>query len=315
MPSPPRSSRTGQGPASGAQTRPKSAVGRLLALLTRLGDAEHIATFLAEVVAAGASTLGDNPAIVAALGQLPPQQRGGVLGRIIAGVAETAFGRAANLLARAASTPGLGDLHAAARSLLSALPGEPTQQAGPADWSAAGEARRWSSICCRRSAGSTTAWRNRRWKRCCCGPRATTSTRRWCRRRGPCSTGRWCGHCRRSRGCATRACAIFERGSPNRWRRPPTGGGRARCAARARCAGSWRRFSTIRGSGRGACAPPPTSALMWSRAFARCNAMWTPTPRRAAGLYTLVCRKNQASYERRAKQRQEDLAAVAALGG
>lgn len=108
--------------------RPESPVSRLLALLTRLGDAGHIATFLAEVVAAGASTLGDNPAIVTALGQVSLQRRGGVLVRIIAGVAETAFGRAANLLSRAASTPGLGDLHAAARSLLGALPGEPTQR-------------------------------------------------------------------------------------------------------------------------------------------------------------------------------------------
>ena len=52
----------------------------MLALLTRLDDTELIERFLAEVTAAGVYGKGDNAAIVAALGRLPPP-RAAALGR------------------------------------------------------------------------------------------------------------------------------------------------------------------------------------------------------------------------------------------
>ena len=100
---------------------------RMLALLTRLDDIDLIERFLAEVTAAGVYGKGDNAAIVAALGRLPPPRAAALVERIVAGTATSSFGACADLLARTAAALGpqhVSGLARAATGLVEALPGD-----------------------------------------------------------------------------------------------------------------------------------------------------------------------------------------------
>jgi hypothetical protein len=104
----------------------------MLALLTALDDAALIERFLAEVTAAGCYGKGDNAAILGALGRLPPPRAAALVERIVGGTAGAAFGAGANLLARSAAA--LGPAHrsglaGASTRLVEALPAD---QAGAA---------------------------------------------------------------------------------------------------------------------------------------------------------------------------------------
>jgi hypothetical protein len=101
---------------------------RMLTLLTRLDDTALIERFLTEVTAAGRYDKGDNAAILAALDRLPPRRAKALIERIVAGTATTALGASADLLARAAAAWGPGraaTLAGAATQLVEALPGNP----------------------------------------------------------------------------------------------------------------------------------------------------------------------------------------------
>lgn len=102
---------------------------RMLMLLTRLDDTELIERFLAEVTAAGCYDKGDNTAILAALDRLPPSRAAALIKRIMAGTATTAFGSCADLLARVAIAWGpkrAAGLAGAATRLVESLPGHST---------------------------------------------------------------------------------------------------------------------------------------------------------------------------------------------
>lgn len=101
----------------------------MLVLLTRLNDAARIEAMLADMIAAGSHDKGDNEALLQASGLLVPARAGELIARIVAANAWTSLGACADLLARGALVDRLrGHLCAAATALLDALPGDPTRK-------------------------------------------------------------------------------------------------------------------------------------------------------------------------------------------
>jgi hypothetical protein len=108
----------------------------MLRLLTRLRDVENIDAFLTTVTAAGVYGKGDNEAVLLALRLLGPERAAAVLEQMIVANAPSALGACADLLARAAadaSTEGgpLG-LRPAATAFIARLPGDPARAPDPA---------------------------------------------------------------------------------------------------------------------------------------------------------------------------------------
>jgi hypothetical protein len=101
---------------------------RMLTLLIQLDDTALIERFLTEVTAAGHYDKGDNAAILAALDHLPPRRAKALIERIVAGTATTTLEASADLLARAAAAwepKRTATLVGAATQLVEALPGDP----------------------------------------------------------------------------------------------------------------------------------------------------------------------------------------------
>jgi predicted 2-oxoglutarate/Fe(II)-dependent dioxygenase YbiX len=99
----------------------------MLTLLSRLQDTARIDAFLADL-AAGGYGKGDNEAIVRAAGLLPPERATVLIERIIAGYAVAHFSACGDLLARSVAAQVTGrpaDLSRAAAALVEALPGDP----------------------------------------------------------------------------------------------------------------------------------------------------------------------------------------------
>jgi predicted 2-oxoglutarate/Fe(II)-dependent dioxygenase YbiX len=112
-------------------------VARLLAALTRLGDTVMLERTLATVVATGHHEIADNPAIIDGVACLPLARRSAVITQIIDGTADTAFAGCADLLARAAPRgPFQPELHlvSAGTRLLKALPRDPGPSAVQGAW-------------------------------------------------------------------------------------------------------------------------------------------------------------------------------------
>ena len=92
--------------------------------------------FLSDIIARGLFGKGDNAAILGALGLLPPNRAGELLERIIKGTAAASFGPCADLLARAvaASQDGPTRLGRAAVALVASLPGDPAREPRRDPW-------------------------------------------------------------------------------------------------------------------------------------------------------------------------------------
>lgn len=107
----------------------------MLALLNRLQDAVRLDAFLANLSAAGAYSQSDNAALVEALGQLPPARATELIEQIIVRNAGAALGACGDLLARcAAVAQDAGckvDFLPAATALVDALPGDPARATQP----------------------------------------------------------------------------------------------------------------------------------------------------------------------------------------
>jgi len=88
---------------------------------------------LADVVASGGHDARDAGAILDALGRLPSPDRTALVERIAQGTAGTAFAACAGLLARAAAWGPTG-LHGAAAALVRAMPGDPARAAPALSW-------------------------------------------------------------------------------------------------------------------------------------------------------------------------------------
>jgi hypothetical protein len=120
----------------GSEDKPSEAE-RMLSLLTRLADTERIDAFLAEITAAHVYRKRDNEAVMEALGLLPRPRPAELIARIIAGNAHRELSACADLLARAAAAAdtkaGRAELVPAAKVLLEAMPGDPARAPTPED--------------------------------------------------------------------------------------------------------------------------------------------------------------------------------------
>jgi hypothetical protein len=118
-------------------TEVRSDATRLLTLLSQLQDTARIDAFL-DLLAAGAYSKGDNAAIVRAAGLLPPERAAALLERLIASHAATHLSACGDLLARSVAARVIGraaDLSRAATALVEALPGDPARTAQRDPWS------------------------------------------------------------------------------------------------------------------------------------------------------------------------------------
>jgi hypothetical protein len=120
----------------GHDASPGSAT-RLLTALTRLADTESITAFLARLAESGGFGKGDTGALVEAAGLLAPEQAATLIERIIRAMASSSLEACADLLARAAaarSPSARTGLAGAAEALLPALPGDPAQTIPQHSW-------------------------------------------------------------------------------------------------------------------------------------------------------------------------------------
>jgi hypothetical protein len=109
---------------------------RLLTALTRLADTASIAAFLACLAEGGGFVKGDTGALVEAAGLLTPEQAATLIEHIIRAKTSSSLEACAALLARAATRPlnGRTSLAGAAEALLAALPGNPAQTESQHPW-------------------------------------------------------------------------------------------------------------------------------------------------------------------------------------
>jgi hypothetical protein len=111
-----------------------SAEAVMLAHLTHLRNLEHIDTMLAGAIAAGAYSAQDNAALVQGLELLAPSRVGSLLFDVVRGNADLHIAGCADLLARAAAVSAWrGELQHAAMSLLDAMPGGLSRPQAQAD--------------------------------------------------------------------------------------------------------------------------------------------------------------------------------------
>jgi predicted 2-oxoglutarate/Fe(II)-dependent dioxygenase YbiX len=109
-----------------SRDKERTETGQMLNLLTRLGDVELLDRFLAEIAGRGAFNLGDSAAIVAGIRLLTPERAASVMTNIVIGAAGMSLAACGALLVEA-SAPGATSLgHAvvtgAAKALVDALP-------------------------------------------------------------------------------------------------------------------------------------------------------------------------------------------------
>jgi predicted 2-oxoglutarate/Fe(II)-dependent dioxygenase YbiX len=110
---------------------------RLLTALTRLADTESIAAFLDRLAEGGEFAKGDTGAMVEAAGLLAPERTATLIERIIRAKASSSLEACAALLARAAAALPLStrtSFAGAAEALLAALPGDPTRADSQYPW-------------------------------------------------------------------------------------------------------------------------------------------------------------------------------------
>ncbi|TXL71371.1 2OG-Fe(II) oxygenase [Vineibacter terrae] len=106
------------------QNKAPSEIAQMLAVLTRLHDGAHVEAFLSGIVVHGFDK-SDNDAVLGALGLLSPDRIAALTERIIAGAARLSLDACAALLARVVAilSPGRSAYSGAAAALIDALPG------------------------------------------------------------------------------------------------------------------------------------------------------------------------------------------------
>jgi hypothetical protein len=120
----------------GHENAPSEAA-RMLMLMTRLGDTARLDTFLADIAPGGLQDKRDNDAICTALARLPPERTVVLIEQIIAGTATTSLAACGDLLVRAVAARSASHrtgLVGAAKILIDALPGDPARAAPRAPW-------------------------------------------------------------------------------------------------------------------------------------------------------------------------------------
>jgi hypothetical protein len=118
------------------RTEAPSAAATLLTLLHQLQETVHIDAFL-DILATAACSKGDNEAIVRAASLLPPAQAVALIEHLIASHAATDLSACSDLLARSVAAQvaeHAADLSGAATALLEALPGDPARTPPHEPW-------------------------------------------------------------------------------------------------------------------------------------------------------------------------------------
>jgi hypothetical protein len=111
-------------------------VSRMLDLQVHLGNAARIDAFLAELSAEGHYAAPDNEAIVRAAALLPPPRATDLLARIVGRNAPTRLSACSDLLLRCVAAPSdfAGDVAQIGGALVDVLPGDPAKPAESANW-------------------------------------------------------------------------------------------------------------------------------------------------------------------------------------
>lgn len=300
------------------RTDTQSSEAKVLALLNQLRDTARIDVFLADLSAAGEYSLGDNAALVEALGLLPPPRAAELIERIIARNAAPALGACGDLLARCAAvarvTHRAVDFLPAARALVEALPGDPARTPQLDSWRRPPPVEPGFVVDLLTALGQLDA---------ALADRATDYILAWPQTYGLDTV------------LVPAALALTERAASRdgaavrRLRAAGLAHLRARIAEPLEPPRDWTRASTL------VCRCPHCSELSGFLADPDRKA-WTfkaaePERRHVEDLikragcdldratdkrgrpYSLICTKNQASYERRAQQRKKDLEEAARL--
>jgi hypothetical protein len=285
---------------------------RLLTLLTRLQDTKRIDAFLAGVLSRGLHVEADNDAIVGALGQLSPGRGAALIERLVAGTAATSPAICASLLARAVGgmpTKRRAGLIGAAGTLVNAIPGDPARAAAVQPWQSRRDVEAGLVVdlftalvsideaLAGTAAAYVLAWPKTYKPDAVLVPavctlfgladlKASSAVRRL---RDACVAH-----------LSARAGETLE--APKDWRRPATISCSCRnCGEVNRFLGSPERQTWLLRA-----AEADRAHVEENIKDAQCD-LDMMTDRRGRP-YTLVCTKNQASYERQLKQRQQDLA-------
>jgi len=116
-------------------------VGTLLTNLARLGDTARVDSFLADITAVRGYARGQTESILSAMRLLPPGRVNELVEAIVAGNAAVAFADSADLLGKAVAAAESGrldlrpaDLLPAAKALLAAMPGDPARISEEMPW-------------------------------------------------------------------------------------------------------------------------------------------------------------------------------------
>jgi len=285
----------------------------MLELLTRLDDSAGIENFLIGVLAERGFETRDAAAIVEALSRLEESRLKGVGERLLAGAAAKSFAACANLLRRATQMWAAEDFRAAASHLLAAMPigqgGEPEWRAPKADPAAMAD---MLAALRRIDAGAAM----RATERMLGAPKTfgfdavLVPALRLLARQGELAAGDPALEKLRA-ACLSRlrARAAEPSAPPADWRRPSD------LACKCRDCMDFARFldDPARKMFALKAAEPARSHLEQTIASARSDV--DAVTERKGRPYSLVCVKNQASYDRRVVQRKEDIENISVILG
>ena len=283
----------------------------MLAALTTLGDKERIAAFLTQAVGVGKGfSKRDNPAVIAALRLFPPDRAAGLVASIVTGNAAKRSAACADLLARASAAPPLlpsAALHDPAATLLAMMP-RSAAGAAATDWSGRSEPVEAGFVADLLTAlGAIDAKVvDRAVKQILGDPKkfgldAILVPAALMLRAAPGAERPAVAGLRVACLAHLRERIALPLAPPDDWQRPSTVGCRCpRCSELSRFLADGKQKSwTLRA------AEPDRSHVEGIIRTARCDVdTITETKGRP---YSLICTKNQASYERRVAQRTHDL--------
>jgi len=287
---------------------------KLLTLLARLQEPERIEAVAAKVVAAGGHGKVDNPPLIQALSLLPASRRGELLERVVAANATISVGSCGDLLARAAASKAFaGSLVAAGTALVDALPGAPGKARGEFAWLAqrvdvdlvvdlASALPRIDAALADRAVSHLLAWP----KTYALDALILPAVRRLQESR---TSGEPAAVQRLRAACLEhlRARAALPLEPPRGWARAQATSCKCpRCSALNMFLGSADQKTWIFKAGE-ADRAHVQETIDRDRCDLDCSTDKRGRP------YSLVCTKNQASYDRRVAQRQEDLEDLATL--
>ncbi len=123
-------------PRSSWRSDDDAKAGKMLDLQVRLGNVKRIEEFLAEIFAEGHYAAADNDAIVRAAALLPPARATELMVRIVGRNAPAHLSACGDLLLRSVAAPmgALGDLARIGAALIDAMPGDPTKREKVDEW-------------------------------------------------------------------------------------------------------------------------------------------------------------------------------------